>query len=104
MSCGSRFTLGSGRSGAMSRWMKLGQLMALSFVTLCGVRMAAAQNTGSLTGRVTDASSGQPVPGVTIVAQGPQGEQAELTDTDGLYTITGLTPGMYVVRFYYTNV
>jgi hypothetical protein len=53
---------------------------------------------------VTDAATGQPVAGVTVVAQGPQGEQAELTDTDGTYTITGLIPGTYVVRYYYANV
>ena len=61
-------------------------------------------NTGALTGRVTDAATGQPVAGVTVVAQGPQGEQAELTDSDGTYTITGLIPGTYVVRYYYANV
>src|SRR5437660_1517690 len=86
-------------------------LVSVSRILLVAVALGAAgaaraqsANTGALTGRVTDASSRQPIAGVTVVAQGPQGEQAELTDTDGQFTITGLVPGQYVVRFYYANV
>jgi hypothetical protein len=57
----------------------------------------------SITGRVTDAATGQALPGVTVVAQGPAGEQAEITDESGNYTIAGLTPGTYVVRMFYAN-
>src|SRR5690349_7730589 len=73
---------------------------------LCGASAAFAQsaNTGAIAGRITDAGNGEPVAGVTVVAQGPQGEQAELSDEDGQYTITGLVPGAYTIHFYYGNV
>jgi len=61
-------------------------------------------NGGVIEGRVTDAASGSPVAGVTVVAQGPLGEQAEITDEEGTYRITELKPGNYVVRFFYGNV
>ncbi|HJZ89187.1 MAG TPA: von Willebrand factor type A domain-containing protein [Polyangia bacterium] len=73
--------------------------MALAFLLL-----AQLASTGLIAGRVTDAKTGQPLAGVTVVAQGPLGEQAEITDDQGHYEITGLAPGVYVVRFYYANV
>src|SRR5262249_999188 len=73
--------------------------MALAFLLL-----AQLASTGLIAGRVTDAKTGQPLAGVTVVAQGPLGAQAELTDGQGHYEITGLAPGVYVVRFYYANV
>ena len=79
-------------------------LVAAFALGAAGAAYAQSASTGALTGRVTDASSNLPVAGVTVVAQGPQGEQAELTDAEGSYTITGLLPGQYVIRFYYANV
>src|SRR5215831_14834377 len=93
------------------RTMMRRTMISLSRVLVAAVALGAAgavyaqsANMGALTGRVTDASSGTPIAGVTVVAQGPQGEQAELTDAEGTYTIIGLVPGQYVVRFYYANV
>ena len=87
--------------------MRRGGLAVIFFagVALC-CRTAAGQaaNSGALTGIVTDASTGKPLAGVTVVAQGPQAEQAELTDDSGSYTITGLLPGMYVVRMFYGDI
>src|SRR5262245_14544845 len=79
-------------------------LVAALALFAAGRVFAQGANTGALTGRVTDAASGQAVAGVTVVAQGPQGEQAEITDDTGTYTITGLVPGQYVVRYYFANV
>src|SRR5262244_3649988 len=79
-------------------------LVAALALFAAGRVFAQGANTGALTGRVTDAATGQPVAGVTVVAQGPQGEQAELTDDTGTYTIIGLVPGPYVVRYYFANV
>src|SRR5262245_13153746 len=77
-----------------------------AFFVLAASGRARAQtaSTGALTGRVVDASTGRPVVGVTVVAQGPHGDQADLTDADGIYNITDLLPGNYVVRFYFANV
>src|SRR5262249_29123445 len=88
------------------------RMARISFVVVCLAavigfdRPAAGQaaNSGALTGIVTDASSRQPLAGVTVVASGPQGEQAELTDDTGSYTITGLVPGIYVLRMFYNDV
>src|SRR5262249_14016354 len=78
--------------------------LVLSLIlTTAAVAHAQSANTGALFGRVTDASSGQPVAGVTIVAEGPQGEQAELTDDEGQFTITGLPPAPYPAPSHSTN-
>jgi len=61
-------------------------------------------NGGVIEGRVTDAATGSPLAGVTVVAQGPLGEQADLSDESGKYRIAELRPDRYVVRFFYGNV
>src|SRR5215470_9947068 len=66
-----------------------------------GFVYAQSASTGAIGGRVLDVKDGKPLAGVTVVAQGPQGEKGDLTDDDGQYTITDLVPGAYVVRFYY---
>src|SRR5438105_920727 len=63
-----------------------------------------AATTGNIEGHVTDEATGKPLPGVTVSATGPQGEQTEFTGSDGRYLITNLTPGEYLVRFYFSNV
>src|SRR5437588_845855 len=82
----------------------VGLFTVVAVVIAGGSAFGQGTSTGALTGRVTEAGTGRPVAGVTVVAQGPQGEQAELTDQDGQYTLTGLTPGAYVVRFFFANV
>jgi hypothetical protein len=62
---------------------------------------ARAQETrGRIAGRVTDLATGQPLAGITVILQGEQGEDASLTDDQGLYTFVNLAVGKYVVRFY----
>jgi hypothetical protein len=83
--------------------MRIAGLVAAATLLTTGVCFAQQASTGSLHGRVTDPASGGALAGVTVVATGPQGDQAEITDDSGSYVITGLTPGMYVVRFYFGN-
>src|SRR5262245_11631738 len=85
------------KGGLLMLRARCGALVAAIFVLFCDRAFAQGANTGALTGVVTDAASGQPLGGVTVVAQGPQGEQAALTDETGQYDITGLVPGIYVV-------
>jgi hypothetical protein len=61
---------------------------------------AAAQTTGRITGSVTDESKAG-LPGVTVEAKGPalQGSRATSTDASGLYRLTLLPPGTYMVTF-----
>jgi hypothetical protein len=52
--------------------------------------------TGRITGRVTDAETGDPLPGVNVVIEGEQ--QGATTDADGYYTILNVAPGNYTLR------
>jgi outer membrane receptor protein involved in Fe transport len=61
---------------------------------------AAGGTSGTIVGRVEDQDSRQPLDGVTVVAAGPQGEQALLTDGKGQYAFRDLPIGDYVVRFF----
>ena len=44
-----------------------------------------------------------PLAGVTVIVQGPQGEDATLTDDKGDYRFISLAVGTYVIRFYAAN-
>ena len=63
---------------------------------------AAAQGvqTGTLTGTVRDQGS-LPLPGVAVTASSTalQGARTVATDTNGVYALAGLPPGVYAVRF-----
>jgi hypothetical protein len=60
----------------------------------------AQETTGRVTGTVTDQDTNAPLPGVTVIVQGPQGEDAAVTDGKGQYLFTSLVVGTYTVRFY----
>jgi protocatechuate 3,4-dioxygenase beta subunit len=74
--------------------------------TLAPVRdgQAASPTEGTILGQVRDLDSGQPVAGVTVVASGPEGDLAALTDAKGLYQFSALPIGRYVVRFHRNEV
>src|SRR5215831_11247439 len=82
----------------------LSALVAFALVLVAGRAFAQDATSGALTGVVTDTSTGSPLAGVTVVAQGPQGEQGDITDDTGHYDIVGLVPGNYVLRLFYGNV
>jgi hypothetical protein len=68
--------------------------------------VAAAQTatTGAIYGVVTDASTGEAIPGVTIIVTSPaSASQTAITDEKGAYRITDLAPGEYLVTFYYLD-
>ncbi|HEY6360602.1 MAG TPA: TonB-dependent receptor, partial [Vicinamibacterales bacterium] len=56
--------------------------------------------TGALTGTVRD-QSGLVLPGATVTATSPalQGAREAVSDANGVYSIPGLPPGVYTVRF-----
>jgi Carboxypeptidase regulatory-like domain/TonB dependent receptor/TonB-dependent Receptor Plug Domain len=60
---------------------------------------AAAQTTGGIVGRVTDAQGGA-LPGVTVEARSPalQGTRTATTDAAGSYRLTLLPPGAYALN------
>ncbi|HMQ24886.1 MAG TPA: carboxypeptidase regulatory-like domain-containing protein [Acidimicrobiales bacterium] len=55
---------------------------------------------GTISGTVTDATSGSPLPGAWVVAIAPNGTLTGTpTAADGTYTISGLAPGAYRITF-----
>lgn len=72
------------------RTWSLGLLALLLFPTL-----AIAQNTGKLSGRVIDASTGEPLPGANVFLEGTT--LGTSTVVDGQYTIFEIPPGTYTV-------
>lgn len=69
-------------------------LGALAAVAALGSPLAAQQ--GTITGRITDSASKQPLPGSSV--QIVQTGRVVTVRTDGRYTITGISPGAYDVR------
>lgn len=57
----------------------------------------AAAQTGTVTGSVVDARSGEALPGVNVMVQGTL--RGAATDVNGKYSITGVRPGSYTVSF-----
>lgn len=66
-------------------------LWSLSFAFLLCPAIAAAQGTGTIRGRVTETSTGAPVPSAQIRVEGTT--LGALTAPDGTYTITGVPAG-----------
>ncbi len=68
--------------------------------SLLGSVAFAQQGASVLTGTVTDAATGKPVPDVVVTATSPalQGEEIVVTDASGTYRIPQLAPGTYTVR------
>ena len=75
---------------------RIGAAAALGVALLlaAGGVARAQETTGRVTGRVTDKDSGMALGGVTVVLQGPQGEDATLTDDKGVYNFTSLPVGL----------
>lgn len=77
-------------------------------IILAAPRVSRAQlQLGQIQGTIKNRETGQPLPGVTVVINGPalQGDQTEVSDRLGRYLITQLPPGDgYTLRFYYNDV
>src|SRR5580692_5757146 len=70
-------------------------------VVLCGIALAAnAQQTGSISGKVSD-SSGAVLPGVTVEARSDvlPSPRVTVTESDGSYQLPALPPGTYAVTY-----
>ncbi len=63
---------------------------------LSGNVFAMASTTGKIVGTITDAETGEPLPGVSVVIVGTQ--QGTITDADGYYTILNVKPGQYELK------
>ena len=71
--------------------------------TTAGIDAELQPTSGSISGKVTSAASGDPIPAVAVCAYEAEGESfagcAE-TDSEGSYVVHGLAPGSYKVGFY----
>ena len=63
--------------------------------------VALAQNSGKLSGRVTDAETGDPLIGANVFLADIQ--RGAATDIDGNYTILGIPVGAYAITYSYTG-
>ncbi len=69
------------------------------FILFC--QFLIAGTTGKLAGRVTDAESGEPLPGVNILLEGTY--LGASTDLEGEYFIINIPPGTYTVKAVYVG-
>lgn len=81
----------------MARLVQLkSSLLLLLLLSVAMIPEAAAQ-TGKLAGTITDGGDGNPLPGVTVVVDGTS--LGTVADAEGRYTVIGIRPGVYTVRF-----
>jgi hypothetical protein len=81
----------------MARLVQLkSSLLLLLLLSVAMIPEAAAQ-TGKLAGTITDGGDGNPLPGVTVVLDGTT--LGTVADSEGRYTVIGIVPGVYTVRF-----
>jgi outer membrane receptor protein involved in Fe transport len=72
----------------------LKQVLVLSIIFLAFISLHA--QSGKIAGRVTDGSTGEPLPFVNVIVEGTT--QGAATDIDGYYSIIGLRPGTFDVK------
>lgn len=66
------------------------------FVVILSVTTMFAQNTGTISGKVTDSKNGDALPGVNIILKGTYYGAA--SDINGNYQMTGIVPGDYLME------
>ena len=81
--------------------MKLNQLvgrvlLGILFLSAFSFSAANAQNAGSIQGTVTDAQSGDPIPGVQLILQSIK--IGAVSGLDGMFEIRNVPPGQYVIE------
>ena len=83
----------------MRRTFTLALLFVVAFASLTYAQ-AVTTGTGAINGRVTDTSDAV-MPGVTVTITSPSqmGVRTEVTDADGSYRFSAVTPGDYAVVF-----
>ncbi len=66
------------------------------FIFILMIPMATAfGQTGKISGTITDAETGEPLPGVNVILEGT--DQGAATDANGTYFIINISPGTYSV-------
>lgn len=73
------------------------RLFVFHFLVLSISHFSVAGTTGNLSGKVTDISNNDPLPGVNILIVGSG--RGGVTNTKGEFLISGVAPGRYSLRF-----
>jgi hypothetical protein len=83
------------------RWYRVcaAALAMVVSMTLYLCAPALAANTGSITGTVTDATTGAPVSNVQVMASSPSSNASATTDAHGFFSLVALIPETYTVSF-----
>jgi hypothetical protein len=81
--------------------LTLMRVSLLALFLLKALPSEAVAQDGRLIGTVTEADTGEPIPGVTVVLVGTR--QGVATDAEGRYALIGIQPGTYTVRFSYVG-
>lgn len=76
--------------------MRSAAIVVCTLAVLCLAASTSKAQTGSVAGTVTDAATGEPLPGVNVVIEGTT--QGTSTGLEGRYTILNVTPGTYSLR------
>jgi carboxypeptidase family protein len=72
------------------------ELAPLAIVVLSLVMpLAAQQQSGNVSGTVTNALTGEPVSGALVTVEAPNGNREARTGRDGKFTIESVPPGAY---------
>jgi hypothetical protein len=66
---------------------------------------ARVATSGAVQGTIRESSTGEMLPGATVVVTSPAllGEQVAITDENGFFRITGLPEGTYLTTIYYID-
>ena len=80
----------------IERVMRSLKLFISTFILFAFASTAAWAQSGKISGTVTDAATGNPLPGVNVVIVGTQ--QGATTNAQGFYSILNVSPGTYDVR------
>ena len=75
---------------------RMSAIIIVAVLGLTGVA-SAQETTGTLTGRLVD-TQGLAVPGATVTVSGPQGSKSFVSDAEGRFQASFLTPGSYDVH------
>ena len=70
-------------------------VLSLMILVCISMPLLAGQY-GKITGRVTDAETSQPLPGVDVTIEGTM--MGASTSVDGTYTILNVPPGTYTLK------
>ena len=86
----------------LKQWRFVAAFLSVAFVVSGFVpqpALAQQASVGSLSGTVTDATTGAPIANVRVTAAAPSGTGASTTDARGFYVINALIPDTYTVSF-----